>query len=136
MCELLVALADPQTPWIGQIGRVLLDDLADLFVDRDGLEREALSRVVLADPIVGRDRLGISLQARLQISDLEERPSVVRILLDDLLVLRDRPVVPLFLDVLLGALENFLSVDRHDERRKAAKRVGLMRRRSRFRSRR
>src|SRR5664279_5619579 len=90
---------------------MLPDELADLFVDRDGFEGEALRRVVLADTVVRRDRFRISLQPRLEITDLEKRTSVVRVVLNDPLVLRDRPVVPLFLDVLLGSLEGFLAID-------------------------
>ncbi len=50
---------------IGQIRSVLLDQLADLLVDGDCLEREALRRVILANAIVGRDGLGVSREPRL-----------------------------------------------------------------------
>jgi hypothetical protein len=97
-------LRDDMAVAIRELRRVLLDELADLLVDGDGLEREALRRVVLPDAIVRRDRFGIGLEARLEVTDLEERASVVRILLDDPLVLGDGPVVLLLLDVLLGCL--------------------------------
>ena len=93
---------------------VLPDDLADLLEDGDRLQREALARVELADPLVGDDGVGVRLHLRLQIADLQEDPGVVRILLDDPLILRDRPVVPLLLDVLLGGCEDLLAVNRHD----------------------
>jgi hypothetical protein len=47
----------------------------------------------------------------LQVTDLQKRTSIVRVVLDDPLVLRDRPIVPLFLDVLLGSLERLLAID-------------------------
>ena len=106
-------LRDDVAVAVGEMRRVLADDLADLLVDGDRFEREALGRVVLADPIVGGDRFGVRLEPRLQVTDLQQGPSVGRILLDDLLVLRDRPVVLLLLDVLLGGLEDFLAIDRH-----------------------
>jgi hypothetical protein len=96
-----------------EVRNVLVDDLADLLVDGDRLERETLLRVVLADALVRRDRFRVGLELRLQIADLQQGPSVVRILLDDLLVLRDRLVVLLLRDVRLGGLEHLLAVDRH-----------------------
>ncbi len=98
---------------LGDLGDVLLDDLADLFVNSDGLEREALRRVILSDPLVGGDRVGVRLHLRLQVTDLQQRPGVVRILLDDLLVFRDRPVVSFFLNVALGGQQHLLAVNRH-----------------------
>ena len=92
---------------------VLRDDLADLLVDGDRLQREALARVELADPLVRADGVGVRLHLRLEVADLQEGPSVVRILLDDLLVLDDRLVVLLLLDVLLGGGEYLFSVNRH-----------------------
>jgi len=50
---------------VGQVRRMLLDQLADLLVDGDRLEREALRRIVLADAIVRRDCLGVSREPRL-----------------------------------------------------------------------
>ncbi len=96
---------------IGQIRRVLLDQLADLFVDRDGFERETLRGIELTDPVVRRDGRGIRGQPCLKAANLQKRASVVRILLNDPLVFHDRPVVLLFLDVLLGSLENLLALD-------------------------
>ncbi len=94
-------------------GTCFWDDLADLFVNSDGFEREALRRVILSDPLVGGDRVGVRLHLRLQVTDLQQGPSVVRILLDDLLVFRDRPVVSFFLYVTLGGQEHLLAVNGH-----------------------
>ncbi len=113
---------------LGELGRdvrvfllelrdVLRDDLADLLVDGDGLERKALARVELADTLVRRDRVRVRLHLGLEVANLQQGPRVVRILLDDLLILRDRPVVLLFLDVLLGGNENLIAVNRHDSER-------------------
>ncbi len=95
---------------VGQIRRVLFDQLPDLFVNSNRLQREALGRVVLSDAIVGRDGFGVGREAGLQITDLQKRAGIVRIVLDDPLVLRDCPVVPLFLDVLLGSLKRVLAI--------------------------
>ena len=104
-------LGDDVPVAIFQLRDVLLDELADLLVDRDRLQREALRRVELTDAIVGGDRLGVRVHPSLQITDLQQCPSVVRILLDDLLVLLDRPVELLLVDVLLCGLEYLLAVD-------------------------
>jgi hypothetical protein len=115
--ELLVELGelrrDVRVPVL-ELGDVFRDDLADLLVDRDGLQGEALARVELPDPLVRPDRVGIGLHLRLEVADLQQGPCVVRILLDDLLVLDDRLVVLLLLDVLLGGGEYLFAVDRHD----------------------
>jgi hypothetical protein len=92
---------------------VFLDELADLFVDRDRLEGEPLRRIVLTDAIVRRDRLRICLESRLKVPDLEQRSRVVRVFLDDSLVFGNRPVVLLLFDVLLGCLVDFLAIDGH-----------------------
>jgi len=94
-----------------EVRDVLLDELADLFVDRDRLQREALRRVVLADSVVGGNRFRVCLHTRLQITDLQQGPSVVRILLDDLLVLLDRLVELLLVDMLLSGLEYLLAIE-------------------------
>jgi hypothetical protein len=90
---------------------VLLDELADLLVDGNRLQREALRRVELTDAVVGGDRFRVRLHPRLQITDLQQCPSVVRILLDDSLVLLDRLVELLLVDMLLSGLEYLLSID-------------------------
>ena len=92
---------------------VLRDDLADLLVDRDRFEREALVRVQLSDGLVRRDGVGMRAHLLLQIADLEEGPSIVRIRLDQLLQLYDRLVVFLLLDELLGGLEHLVAIYRH-----------------------
>jgi len=97
-----------------ELREVLGDDFADLFVDRDRFQRVALARVEPADSFVGRDRAGVILHFRLEVANLQEGPSVVRIFLDDLLILDDRLVVLLLLDVLLGGDESLLTVDRHE----------------------
>lgn len=96
-----------------ELGHVLRDDLADLLVDRDGLQGEALARVELPDALVSAHGVGVGLHLRLEVADLQEGPRVVRILLDDPLVLDDRLVVLLLLDVLLGGGEHLFSVNRH-----------------------
>jgi hypothetical protein len=50
----------------------------------------------------------------LEVAQLEQNPSVVRILLKDSLILDGGPIVSLLLDVLLGSGEYPFSVDRHD----------------------
>ncbi len=90
------------------------DDLADLLVDGDRLEREALLRVELPHALVGRDGRGVALHLELEIAHLQESPCVVRIFLDDPLVLDHRLVVLLLLDVLLGGGEHLFAVNRHD----------------------
>ena len=96
-----------------ELGDVLGDDLANLLVDRDRFEGEALARVEPPDALVRADRIGIGLHLRLEVADLQQGPSVVRILLDHLLVLDDRLVVSLLLDELLGGDEYLLAVNRH-----------------------
>ncbi len=65
-----------------ELRRVLHEELADLLVDRDGLQREALVRVELADLLVRADGVGERLHLGLEVPDLEQSPSVVRILHD------------------------------------------------------
>src|SRR5690606_12162362 len=101
------------TEAIGQLRGMLPDQLPDLLVDGDCFERKTLGSVELADAIIGGDRLGVRHHARLQIADLQQGPSVVRILLDDLLVLLYCAVVLLFVDVLLSSLEYLLAIDSH-----------------------
>src|SRR5690606_1393103 len=96
-----------------ELRRVLAHDLAHLLVDGDRLQREALRRVILSDAFVRRDRVAVGVHARLKVTDLEERTGVVRIVVNDPLVLFNGPVEALFLDVLLGALKNSLSIDGH-----------------------
>ncbi len=96
-----------------ELREMLRDDLADLLVDGDRFEREPLTRVVLADALVGRNGVRERLHLRLEISNLEEGPCVVRILLDQLLVLENRLVVLLLLDELLGGREHLFAVDGH-----------------------
>ena len=67
---------------IGEIRGRASDDLANLFVDSDCFQREALRGVVLADALVGGDRLAMRFHLRLQVTDLQQRPGVVRILLN------------------------------------------------------
>ena len=96
-----------------ELRRVLGDQLTNLLVDCNRFEREPLLRVELPDLLVGRDRVGVGLHLRLDVADLEQDPGIVRILLDDLLVLDDRLVVFLLLDKLLGGFEHLFAVDRH-----------------------
>ena len=69
--ELLVELGelrrDVRVP-LFEVRHVLLNDLADLLVDRDGLEREALLRVEPPDALVGRDRFGVGLHLQLEVT--------------------------------------------------------------------
>jgi hypothetical protein len=114
--ELLIEIREQRsdvTVSLLEMRDVLRDEFANLLVDGDRLQREALRSVVLADPLVGRDGVPELRHFRLQIADLQESPSVVRILLDDLLVLRDRPVVLLLLDELLGVRLYPLAINRH-----------------------
>ncbi len=95
-------------------GDVARDRLADLLVDRDGLQRKALLRVELSHALVGRDGRAVLLGLELEVSQLQQGPCVVRILLDDPFVLDHRLVVLLLLDVLLGGGEYLFAVNRHD----------------------
>jgi hypothetical protein len=65
-----------------ELRRVLRDQLADLLVDGDRFEREPLARVELSDPLVRADGVGVGLHLGLEVPDLEQSPSVVRILCD------------------------------------------------------
>ena len=76
------------------------------------VERKTAARVVERHAIVGRYGLGVSTQARLQITDAQQRPSVVRLVLHDLLVLQDGSVVLSLLDELLSELKCFFPVER------------------------
>ena len=96
-----------------QVRDVLLDDLADLFVDRERLGEGLLLEVGLTDGLVGRDRVRVLLRLQAQITDLEQRADVARVLGEDLLVLLDSLVVPLLLDKLLGCLGYLFAIDRH-----------------------
>jgi hypothetical protein len=129
--ELRVDLREPRRHVpvaIGQLRRVRTDQLPNLLVDGDGLEREALGGVVLPHPVIGGDRVRVGLHARLQVPDLQQGPGVPRVLLDDLLILLDRPVVLSLVDVLLSGQEDLLAFGRHccSERTfGCAKRTGL-----------
>ncbi len=115
--ELLVELCELRRDvrvLVLELRDVFRDDLADLLVDRDGFEREALARVELADPLVRPDGVGVRLHLGLQVADLEQDPGVVGILLDDPLILGDRTVVLLLLHELLRGDEYLLAVYRHD----------------------
>ena len=90
---------------VRQLGRMLPDKVPNLLVDRDGLDREPMLRVVLSDTIVGRYRVAESLHARLKVPDLQQRSGIAGVFSDDALVLFNRPVVPLLGDVLLSGLE-------------------------------
>src|SRR5688500_11209173 len=62
--ELLVELSQLKrnvTVAVRDLGDLPLDDLANLLVDRDGLECEPLRCVVLAYSVVSGDRIGVSL---------------------------------------------------------------------------
>jgi hypothetical protein len=96
-----------------EMAGVALDDPADLLVDRDGFDREPLTIVVLADPLVGGDGALVLLYLQVEIADLEQGAHVTRIVSDELLVLRDRLVVPFFVDKFLRDLEDLLAIDRH-----------------------
>ncbi len=96
-----------------QVRGVLLNNLADLLVDRDRLNAEPLDRVVGGYSVVGVDGLGELLDPEVEVPDLEERADVVRVLRDDLLVLRDGLVVALLVSELLRFLEDLVAVDRH-----------------------
>src|SRR6187401_1691841 len=92
---------------------MLADELADLLVDGDRLERKPLGSVELTHAIVGRNGFRKRQHARLKIADLQKRPGIVRIFLDDLLVFLDCAVVLLLVDVLLCSLEYSLAIDSH-----------------------
>ena len=98
-----------------EVGDVLVDDLADLLVDRDRLEVEALGGVELADALVRPDRVGVLLHLEIEVADLQQRPDVLRIVDDELLVLDDRLVVALLLDKLLRCLKDLVAIDRHGD---------------------
>ena len=100
-----------------EVRDVLRDDLADLLVDRDRLEREALLRVEACR----RARRWRSPRRRPPSSDWRSPIfSSVRAsfgsLVDELLVLEDRLVVLLLLDELLGGLEYLVAINRHGRR--------------------
>ncbi len=94
---------------------MLVDDLADLLVDGDRLEREALEAVELADALVGGDRLDVLLQLEMEVADLQERADVLRIVGDELLILDDSLVVALLLDELLRRLKHLFAINRHGD---------------------
>ena len=98
-----------------EVGDVLVDDLADLLVDRDRLEVEALGRVELADALVRPDGVGVLLHLEVEVADLEQRPDVLRVVDDELLVLDDSLVVALLLDKLLRRLKDLVAIDRHGD---------------------
>jgi hypothetical protein len=101
----------PVTPL--EVLRMLADDAADLLVDRDGFDAEALAVVVLADLLVDFDRPLVGFELELQIADLQERADVARVFGDQLLVLGDRLVVLLAIDKPLCRLKYSLAIDRH-----------------------
>ena len=114
--ELLIELGelrrDVPVPLL-ELRDVLRDDLADLLVDGDRFEREALVRIELPYRLVSADRVGVEPLLCLQVTDLEQGPSIVRICIDQLPELCDRLVVLLLLDVLLGGLEHLVAINRH-----------------------
>jgi hypothetical protein len=62
--------------------RVFANQLADLFVDGDRFEREPLRRIELSDPLVRADGVGVRLHLGLEVPDLQQSPSVVRVICD------------------------------------------------------
>ena len=101
---------------LGAVGEVARHHLADLLVDGDRLEREALLGVEARDLLVGADRLGVGAHARLRVAELQQDARVVRVGGEELLELRDGLVVPLSLQVPLGGLQQFVAVNRHSRR--------------------
>ncbi len=108
-------LGDDVPEAVLQVGDVLVDDLADLLVNGDRCEVEALRRVERAHALVGRDRVGVELHLEVEVADLEQRPDVLRVVGDELLVLDDSLVVALLLDKLLRCLKDLVAIDRHDD---------------------
>lgn len=103
-----------------EVGRVFLDELADLFEDGDRLQVEPLSRIVARDLVVGGDGAFVVEHARLKVTDTKEGPGVSRVVLDDLLILQDSLVVFLLVDQLGGGLEGLVSIECHDASRRHA----------------
>ncbi len=93
-----------------RIQRVLVD-AQDLLVDRDRLGVEALVREDLGDLRVRLDRLGVVSLALVNVADLEADVRVLRVRLEELLVLLQRPAESPLLRVLLRRLESLALVD-------------------------
>ena len=104
--QLLVHLAEPhlciQPGWI---------ELQDLFVDRNGLQKETLLRVVLGNGFVGLDGGAAVAFAHVQIADLQQRAHVALVRFDELSVLRDRFVVLAACLVLPRGVQDLISID-------------------------
>ena len=66
--------------------------------------------IVLADLVVRRDGVAVGQHARLKVTDLEQSPRVFRVFPNDALVLFNRPIVLLPVDVLLSALQDSVAV--------------------------
>jgi hypothetical protein len=85
--------------------------LQDLLVDRDGLQEEALVRVLRGDPAVRLHRAVACARLRVEVTDLEQRPHVPRIVVHEQLVLGDRLVVAPLRDEFLRVFKYFVAVD-------------------------
>jgi hypothetical protein len=88
-------------------------ELEDLLVDRDGLQEEALVRVLMRDASVGLDRLRTGAAAGVEVTDLQPGANIGGVRLHELAKLRDRPVVVALRQVLLGGFENLGAIDTH-----------------------
>src|SRR5690606_27800033 len=89
--ELLVELRQPLMSLHPRV------ELEDLLVDGDGLEEETLGRVELRRALQRPRGLFVLPFSLPQLTDLEQRPDLVGIVLEQALVLRDRPVELAFL---------------------------------------
>ena len=89
------------------------DDAADLFVDRDGFDREPFPVVVLTDLLVRGDRLLVLVEFEVQVADLQERADIAGILGNEFSILHNRLVVAFLVDKLLRGFEYLLSINRH-----------------------
>ena len=78
--------------------------------ERDSRRDEILGTVQNVDE---RNReIRVRTEPRLKVANAQQRASVCRLVLDDLLVLQDRSIVLSFLDVLLSDLESLFAVKR------------------------
>ena len=82
-----------------------LDDLEHLFVERDRLQIKALLRVRARDLLEAVGRLGLAVHLLVELGELLQDPDVVRIELQDALVLLDRFVERTLRDQLRGRLD-------------------------------
>ena len=105
--ELEVEVSQPQLRL--DVARIYTEEE---LVRRDRFEEEPMRDVVVRDLVVRPSRSLRLAVSGLNIADLQEDPDVVRMLLDDLLVLLDRLLVRALLNVLLGRGGDFITIDR------------------------